>query len=94
MTTPHQPVDQPADTSAVAVASASRAPASRDGRVLISGFCEPNLRRQLKVLSAMTSRTQEDLLADALKMLFKAHGLAEQSFAPAAGPARRAVARR
>lgn len=99
--TPPQSLDLSGDASegnlasAAAASCAARAAGSRDGRVLISGFFEPQVRQRLKVLSALCGRTQEDLLGEALELLFKAHNQADRPFTLAPpGPVRRSAARR
>lgn len=61
-----------AEPSASEVTSAV-AQRSRHGKVLISGFFERDKRENLKALSFVTDRTQEDLLGEALQLLFDKH---------------------
>lgn len=56
--------------------SAARSPA-REGQTLIGGFFAPEVHKQLKVLAAETSQTQQELLAEALNMLFVKYGKPE-----------------
>jgi hypothetical protein len=46
---------------------------SRDGKVLISGFFHPSVRQGLKYLALATSKTQEELIKEALDLLFERH---------------------
>lgn len=50
---------------------------SRAGKVQIQGYFPKETRRQLKTLAAAQDRTVEDLLGEALNLLFKQHGLDE-----------------
>ena len=50
-------------------------PGSRSGKKAISGFYEPEVARQLKVLAAANDRTVQGLLGEALNLLFEKYGL-------------------
>ena len=50
---------------------------SRAGKVQIQGYFPKEARRSLKTLAAAQDRTAEDLLAEALNLLFKRYGLDE-----------------
>ena len=59
---------------------ADRAPASQPGRAgtkAITGHFAPEVRAQLKVLSAEQGRTMEDMMAEAFNMLFASYGKPE-----------------
>jgi hypothetical protein len=59
-----------------AQAAAARTPA-REGQTLVGGFFAPEVHRQLKVLAAETGATQQNLLAEALNMVFSKYGKPE-----------------
>ena len=59
------PVDAPASNAAKP---------SRAGRKHIGGYFDPTVAKQLKTLSAEEDTSVQDLLAEALDMLFQAHG--------------------
>lgn len=72
---PHaHPVPKKTVPSALAppplAASASTAAPSRVGKVLVSGFFDPSVRRALKCLAIERSCSQQELLAHALRLLF------------------------
>jgi hypothetical protein len=46
---------------------------SRRGKKAITGYYDPAVRQQLAVLAAEEDRSQNDLLAEALNMLFERH---------------------
>jgi hypothetical protein len=47
---------------------------SRDGRRLVAGHFEPRVAKQLKLLAAEEDTTVQDLLAEALDLLFVKKG--------------------
>ena len=47
---------------------------SRDGRRLVAGHFEPHVAKQLKLLAAEEDTTVQDLLAEALDLLFVKKG--------------------
>lgn len=53
----------------ISVGAAAAAP-SRAGKVLVSGFFDPSVRRALKCLAIERSCSQQELLAHALRLLF------------------------
>jgi hypothetical protein len=55
-----------------AAASRYHAPPSRQGKQLVGGHLPPQYKRTLKMLSAETGKSQEQLLRSALDMLFTA----------------------
>jgi len=61
----HEPPPPPAESAAARTVSAAR-----QGLVQIAGHFEPGVRQQLALISAQQSRTQLDLLAEALNDLF------------------------
>jgi len=63
--------------SAAANRSASARTSSRDGQTLIGGFFDPLVHKQLKVLAAESSQTQQELIAEALNMIFAKYGKPE-----------------
>ena len=48
--------------------------ANRRGKVVISAYFDPAVRKQLAILSVEEERTQAALLAEALNLLFEKHG--------------------
>jgi hypothetical protein len=72
-----QPTARPA--SAAAEATVEAAPkrfdqANRRGKVVISAYFDPAVRKQLAILAVEEERTQAALLAEALNLLFEKHG--------------------
>lgn len=63
-------IAQPAPLSPDLDPSSYTAP-SRRGKKAITGYYDPAVRQQLAVLAAEEDRSQNDLLAEALNMLFE-----------------------
>jgi hypothetical protein len=57
--------------------AASSRTSAREGQTLIGGFFAPEVHKQLKVLAAESSQTQQELIAEALNMLFVKYGKPE-----------------
>jgi hypothetical protein len=53
-----------------ALSGASPSAPSRMGKVLVSGFFDPSVRRSLKCLAIERGCSQQELLAHALRLLF------------------------
>ncbi len=53
---------------------ATAQPPSRQGKVAISAYFDPAVRKQLAILSVKEDRSQAALLADALNLLFAQYG--------------------
>ena len=51
-----------------------RPPPSRVGKVGISGYFEPEVRVQLAIMAARQRKSQVELLAEALNLLFEKYG--------------------
>ena len=49
-------------------------PPSRQGKVAISAYFDPAVRKQLAILAVKEDRSQAALLAEALNLLFVQHG--------------------
>ena len=49
-------------------------PPSRRGKVAISGYFDPAVRKQLAILAVKQDKSQAALMADALNMLFEQYG--------------------
>jgi hypothetical protein len=47
---------------------------SRRGKKAVTGYFDPAVRQQLAVLAAEEQRSQNDLIAEALNMLFERYG--------------------
>lgn len=47
---------------------------SRRGKKAVTGYFDPTVRQQLAVLAAEEQRSQNDLLAEALNLLFETYG--------------------
>ena len=62
---------------AAAVPAQPRTQPGRVGKVSVTGYFSPEVRRQLKRLAADADTTVQALLAEALNDLFAKHGLAE-----------------
>ena len=59
----------------VAEASPSRYQApSRQGKKAVTGYYDPAVRQQLAILAAEEQRSQNDLIAEALNLLFRNYG--------------------
>ena len=70
-------VAEPATTPAERIsapAEAAAQPPSRQGKVAISAYFDPAVRKQLAILSVKEDRSQAALLADALNLLFAQYG--------------------
>ena len=52
----------------------SKTPPSRVGRVAISGYYDPAVRKQFGILAIEQNRSQEAMLAKALNLLFEHYG--------------------
>ena len=50
-------------------------PPSRRGKKVIAAYFDPAVRKQLAILAAQEERSQADLLAEAMNLLFEKHGL-------------------
>jgi hypothetical protein len=72
---PTQPKAEPASKPRPALeATASRKPPSRQGKKALTGYFDPEVLKQLKVMAASEDTTIQALLAEALNELFKKHG--------------------
>ena len=72
LTTTTQPVA--ASTEVAGETSAKRFDqANRRGKVVISAYFDPAVRKQLAILAVEEERTQAALLAEALNLLFEKH---------------------
>ena len=58
-------------------AAGTASPPGRAGTKAITGHFAPEVRAALKILAAEQDRTMEDMLAEALNMLFAAYGKPE-----------------
>mgnify|MGYP000129268786 CR=1 FL=1 len=47
---------------------------SRQGKKAVTGYYDPAVRQQLAILAAEEQRSQNDLIAEALNLLFRNHG--------------------
>jgi hypothetical protein len=68
-----KPAIAPVETQEPPVAASYMAP-SRRGKKAVTGYFDPTVRQQLAVLAAEEQRSQNDLLAEALNLLFETHG--------------------
>lgn len=57
-----------------ALAESAGQPPSRQGKVAISAYFDPAVRKQLAILAVKEDRSQAALLAEALNLLFVQHG--------------------
>jgi len=69
------PVAEPANSSAPKISTAR--PPSRQGAVQIAAFFPEDVRAQLKVVAAEQRRDVQDLLAEALNLIFVKYGKPE-----------------
>jgi hypothetical protein len=66
-------------TAPVPTRAAEPSQMGRAGRVQIQGYFPRQTRRRLKTLAAAQDRTVEDLLGEALELVFKKYGLDENA---------------
>ena len=66
----------PAETPVAATRVAVAAPVapSRQGKKAIAAYFDPAVRKQLAMLAVQEERTQADLLAEAINLLFEKYG--------------------
>ena len=62
------------DQTMVTPDGADGLPPSRRGKVAISGYFDPAVRKQLAILAVKEDKSQAALMADALNMLFERYG--------------------
>jgi len=55
-------------------------PPSRRNMKRVQGYFSARVKRQLKVLAAQEDKTEEELVGEALNMLFRTHGLPTIAF--------------
>lgn len=72
-TPPPRPVNAPQPTHEPEAPGGYMAP-SRRGKKAVTGYFDPAVRQQLAVLAAEEQRSQNDLIAEALNMLFERYG--------------------
>jgi hypothetical protein len=56
------------------VEAATAVPPSRQGKKAIAAYFDPAVRKQLALLAVQEERTQADLLAEAINLLFDKYG--------------------
>jgi hypothetical protein len=56
------------------VETANAVPPSRQGKKAIAAYFDPAVRKQLALLAVQEERTQADLLAEAINLLFEKYG--------------------
>ena len=70
-----KPVPAEAQAQITGASEAAEAlPPSRRGKVAISGYFDPAVRKQLAILAVKHDKSQAALMADALNMLFEQYG--------------------
>src|SRR3954451_13628000 len=62
-------------------------PPSRQNMKRIQGYFSPRVKRQLRMLAAQSDKTEEQLVGEALNMLFQTHGLPAIAFESKEGAA-------
>ena len=67
---PEAPLPSPAAAPPTPPAAVQQAP-SRAGKVAISAYFDPEVRKQLAIMAARQDKSQAALLAEALNMLFE-----------------------
>ena len=72
----------PAPTAVAAAQARKPRPASREGKVNISAFFLPEVRKSLRLVQAQTDANTTELLGEALNLLFQKYGV------PACAPER------
>ena len=55
-------------------------PPSREGMKRIQGYFSPRVKRQIRMLAAQTDKTEEQLVGEALNLLFQTNGLPAIAF--------------
>lgn len=55
-------------------------PPSREGMKRIQGYFSPRVKRQLRMLAAQSDKTEEQLVGEALNLLFQTNGLPAIAF--------------
>jgi hypothetical protein len=55
-------------------------PPSREGKKRIQGYFSARVKRQMRMLSAQTDKTEEQLVGEALNLLFQTNGLPAIAF--------------
>jgi len=55
-------------------------PPSREGMKRIQGYFSPRVKRQLRMLAAQTDKTEEQLVGEALNLLFQTNSLPTIAF--------------
>jgi hypothetical protein len=93
---PPEPSTRPAARAAAASAQLGDAgegrgpvyvPPSRQNMKRIQGYFSPRVKRQLRMLAAQSDKTEEQLVGEALNMLFQTHGLPAIAFESKEGAA-------
>lgn len=69
-----EPAPATVEPSPPAPAEPSAQPPSRQGKVAISAYFDPAVRKQLAILAVKEDRSQAALLAEALNLLFQQYG--------------------
>ncbi len=62
------------ETTSPSAGDAAKQPPSRQGKVAISGYFDPAVRKQLAIMSVHQDKSQAALLAEALNLLFEKNG--------------------
>ena len=75
---PAQPV--PATPGAAEGRGIAYLPPSRQGMKRIQGYFSPRVKRQLRMLAAQSDKTEEQLVGEALNLLFQTQGLPTIAF--------------
>ena len=55
-------------------------PPSRQNMKRVQGYFSPRVKRQLRMLAAQSDKTEEQLVGEALNLLFQTHGLPTIAF--------------
>ena len=70
----------PAKPSAEEGRGIARIPPSRQNMKRIQGYFSPRVKRQLRMLAAQSDKTEEQLVGEALNLLFQTQGLPTIAF--------------
>ena len=81
LTTPAPPADRPVPAKpGTEEGRIARIPPSRQNMKRIQGYFSPRVKRQLRMLAAQSDKTEEQLVGEALNLLFQTQGLPTIAF--------------
>ena len=74
------PAPAPASSGSVEGRAIAYIPPSRQNMKRIQGYFSPRVKRQLRMLAAESDKTEEQLVGEALNLLFQTQGLPTIAF--------------